>query len=173
MWKKKDAPFFGDPGAKVVIVEFGDFQCPICKAEAPILKRLLGDESSVKLIFRNFPNPLSHPQALSAALAAMCANEQGKFWEYHDQLYANQNDLSSDNLKNLAVTIGLNAETFNQCLENNKYFSKIKSDMEDGLVLNITGTPTLYINGNKVAGNISYETLKMIIDRIKQTQTVK
>ena len=169
--EKKDAPFLGNKNAQIVIVEFGDFQCPYCKAEAPILKQLVVQDSSVKLIFRNFPNPVAHADALAAALAAQCANEQGKFWEYHDQLFANQDDLSDSNLKSIASGLGLNTNQFNQCLDSSKYFSVIQSDMQDGLSLNITATPTFYINGTKVVGNIPYDTFKKAIDGIKQMQT--
>jgi protein-disulfide isomerase len=166
--EKKDAPFLGNKQGEIVIVEFSDFQCPVSKAEAPIIKMLVTQDSFIKLIFRNFPNPVSHPNALAAALAAQCANEQNKFWEYHDQLFANQNDLSDSNLKNIAANLGLNTNQFNQCLGSSKYFSLIQSDMQDGLLLNITATPTFFINGTKVMGDIPYDTFKKIIDGIKQ-----
>lgn len=169
--EKKDAPFLGKETADIVIVEFADFQCPICRAEMSIIRQLAAEDASIKIIFRNFPNLASHAQALSAAMAALCANEQGKFWEYHDQLFDNQADLSISNLKNLAFNINLDSEKFNTCLDNGKYFSQIKSDMQDGLILNITGTPTFYINGNKVSGGIPYETFKVIIEKIKQSST--
>lgn len=168
--EKKSSPYYGNKDGTVVIVEFGDFQCPICKAEASVIKRLAQEYNFVKIIFRNFPNPVSHAQALKAALAAQCANEQEKFWEYHDQLFANQNDLSDASLKNIAVNLGLNTENFDSCLDNNKYFSVIESDMKDGLTLDITATPTFYINGNKISGNIPYSSFVSMIDKIKQSQ---
>ncbi|MBN1325610.1 DsbA family protein [Candidatus Falkowbacteria bacterium] len=167
--EKKDSPFLGDENAAIVIVEFGDFQCPVCKQEALIVRMIAEEDPSLKIIFRNFPNPVSSPQALTAAMASLCANEQGKFWEYHDLLFENQTDLSSSNLKALALNLGLNSANFNNCLDEAKYFSQIKSDMQDGLTLNITGTPTFYINGNKLSGGIPYNTFKTLIAKIKQS----
>ncbi|MDD5341392.1 MAG: thioredoxin domain-containing protein [Patescibacteria group bacterium] len=169
--EKDGTPFIGNKDAKIVIVEFGDFQCPICKAEAPIIRNLVRNNSSIKLIYRNFPNPVAHPDAITAALAAQCANEQGKFWEYYDLLFANQNDLSTTALNTMASTLGLNTTQFSQCLTNGKYFSVIQSDMQDGLSLDISATPTFYINGTKVAGNIPYSTFNEIVQGIEKLDT--
>ncbi len=168
--EKKDAPFLGDEKANIVIVEFGDFQCPYCQTEAPIIRQLAADNKDIKIIFRNFPNPVNHALALGAALAAQCAFEQNKFWEYHDQLFINQNDLSDANLKSLAQNLGLQAEQFNTCLDSSKYFSAIQTDMQDGLTLNITATPTFYINGTKATGTISLDAFETIIEKIRQSQ---
>jgi protein-disulfide isomerase len=168
--EKSNAPYLGDKAAKIVIVEFGDFQCPFCKTEAPIIRQLAAQNKDVKIIFRNFPNPVNHPQALAAALAAQCAFEQNKFWEYYDLLYANQDDLGDSNLQQLAAQLGLNTDQFNQCLTSSKYFSAIQTDMQDGLTLNITATPTFYINGTKAAGTISLQSFEEIIEKIRQSQ---
>ncbi len=161
-----DDPYWGPEDAKLVIVEFGDFQCPYCLQAYPIMKQIRNEYSDrIKLIFRDFPNIASHPDAINAALAADCANEQGQFWPYHDQLFDNQKNLSLENLKLLAAQINLNSNQFNDCLDNKKYMPEIQDDMQDGLKLGISGTPTFFINGIKVPGVIPYETLKLIIDK--------
>lgn len=168
--EKSAAPYLGDKAAKIVIVEFGDFQCPYCKTEAPIVRQIAAQNKDIKIIFRNFPNPVNHPQALGAALAAQCAFEQNKFWEYYDLLYANQDNLSDTNLEALANQIGLNSDQFNQCYTSGKYLSVIQSDMQDGVTLNITATPTFYINGTKVSNTISLENFQTIIEKIRESQ---
>jgi len=160
--------YLGPQQADLVLVEFADFQCPYCKAVFLTIKAL-GKEygNSLKIIFRNYPNTIDHPQALKAALAAACANEQNKFWEYHDQLFINQADLSDQNLKNIALNLGLNSTQFNQCLDSNKYLVQIQSDMQDGATLNVKATPTFLLNGNSFSGNVPYDVFKKIIDQAK------
>ena len=112
-----DDPAIGAEKPIITIVEFGDFQCPYCKEEAPIIRRVLLQYSNeVKLIFRDFPISASHADAVGAALAANCANEQGKFWEYHDLLYQNQDNLSIENLLVMANDLGVDFDKFSQCL---------------------------------------------------------
>src|SRR5262249_32193282 len=111
------APFRGKVDAPVTIVEFSDFHCPFCSKVQPTLKQVLakyGDR--VKLVYRHLPIDQLHPQARQAAEAAVCAFEQGKFWEYHDLLYANGPDASPEKLKSLAQGAGLDTQAFDQCL---------------------------------------------------------
>jgi|GEM_PF-245399 len=163
-----DDPFFGSATAKIVIVEFADFQCPYCEQEFSAVNRIRSEYGdSIKFIYRDFINMAAHPDALNAALAARCAEEQKQFWPYHDQLFLNQDNLAVDNLKALAVKINLNAEAFNQCLDSQKYLTKVQNDLQAGLTLNIGGTPTFYINGYKVEGVISYDTFKTVLDQLK------
>lgn len=167
--EKKDAPYFGPANAKIVIVEFSDWQCPYCQEAYPILKRI-GQEykDSVKIIYRDFPNLANHPDALNAALAANCAFEQNKFAVYHDLLFDNQANLSLENLKNLAQSGGLDLAIFNQCLVSQKYLTKIQNDLQEGIKFELTGTPTFFINGYKVAGVIPYDTLKAVIGELQK-----
>jgi len=125
-------------------------------------------QTTVKIIYRDIPNLINHPDALNASLAADCAAEQKKFWEYHDLLFDNQADLSLENLKLLAAKLNLNMSQFDQCLDSQKYLSEVQNDLQDGLQLGITGTPTFFINGAKVAGVIPYETFKLVIEKLKQ-----
>ena len=163
-----DDPATGAANPLITIVEFGDFQCPYCKEEAPIIIRVVLQYSKeVKLIFRDFPISAVHPDAMGAALAADCAYEQGKFWEYHDLLYQNQDDLSIQNLLVMAKSLGLDFDKFSTCLANRKYENEIQNDLLDGVKLEITGTPTFFINGYKVQGVISYPTWVDLIEKYK------
>jgi protein-disulfide isomerase len=165
--EKKDAPYFGLASAKIVIVEFSDFQCPYCQQAYPILKRIRQEyKDSVKIIYRDFPNLVNHPDALNAALAVNCAFEQSKFVVYHDLLFDNQANLSVENLKNLAQVAGLDLATFDQCLDSQKYLTKIQNDLQEGVKFELTGTPTFFINGFKIAGVIPYDTLKAVIEEL-------
>src|SRR5215813_2330868 len=111
------APFKGSPKAPVTIVKFEDFQCPFCKQVQPTFNELLSKyDVKVKLVHKDLPLESLHPQARQAAEAAHCAYEQGKFWEYHDKLYANSPKASADDLKNYAKEVGLNVDSFDRCL---------------------------------------------------------
>ena len=164
-----DDPAIGAEKPLITIVEFGDFQCPFCREEAPIIRKVLLEyNSEIKLIFRDFPISASHPDAVGSALAANCANEQGKFWEYHDLLYQNQDNLSIENLLVMANGLGVDFEKFSQCLGDRKYENEIQNDLLDGIKLGITGTPTFFINGFKVQGVVSYATWVDLIEKYKQ-----
>ncbi len=164
--ESQDDPDWGIEDAKLVIVEFGDFQCPYCLQSYPIIKRLQEEyQNQIKFIYRDFPNIAAHPDSINAALAADCAYEQNQYWPYQDKIFDNQNNLSLENLKLLAAQIGLNLSQFNDCLDNKKYITEIQDDMQAGLKLGVNGTPTFYINGIKVPGVIPYDTFKLIIDK--------
>jgi protein-disulfide isomerase len=159
-----DDPFFGPENASVVIVEFSDFQCPVCGKEYSVLKQLkeeFGDR--VKFVYRDFPLTNIHSFALISAIAAQCANEQGKFWEYHDKLFENQDALDAASLKKYALELGLNSEQFNKCLDEVKFLSEVQKDFSDGLKLGVKGTPTFFVNGQKLDGFQSYEKLRELI----------
>ena len=165
-----DDPFWGPKDAKIVIVEFSDFQCPYCEEAYTIMKKIRQEyQNSVKFIYRDFPNLLNHPSALDAALAGRCAAEQNKFWEMHDLMFENQSNLSTDNLKLMAQGAGLDSAQFDQCLDSQKYVTNIQSDLQDGLNFDLNGTPTFFINGAKVVGVIPYDSLKLAIDKLAQS----
>ena len=156
-------PVTGAASAKVEIVEFSDFQCPYCKRVAPVLKQLMtkyGDR--VKLVWKDFPLP-NHPDARPAAEAALCANDQGKFWAYHDKLFDNQNELTASNLKEWAAQLGMNAATFNACFDRGTYRQLVEQDQEEGSRWGVSSTPTVYINGRAVVGAMPIETYETII----------
>ncbi|MFH1171807.1 MAG: thioredoxin domain-containing protein, partial [bacterium] len=117
-----DDPSVGPEDAMVTIVEFGDFECPFCGEAFPVLKNMLkkyGDK--IRFIYRDFPNPDIHPNALPAALAASCAQEEGKFWPYFDLLFGHQQQLTSDELRSTAQTVGLNLTAYDQCLSTKRH----------------------------------------------------
>ncbi len=161
----KDDPSFGNPDASVGIVEFSDFECPYCQEASLIIRRITNEHKDrVIYVYRDFPVPETHPNALKAAEAGACAHEQGKFWAMHDKLFQNQSQLETEYLKLYAIQIGLNPEVFNDCLDSDKYLSEIEDDVLDGLKAGVNGTPTFYINGFQLGGVISEETWRELIE---------
>lgn len=157
-------PVRGSTGVKVTIVEFSDFQCPYCGNVEPTLRKVLdsyGDK--VKLVYKNYPLP-SHENAENAALTALCAKEQGKYWEYHDKLFENQESLKADDLKKYAADLGLNTQDFNSCLENKKYKSQIETDVVEANRVGVRGTPAFFINGRSLYGAQPFEKFQEIIE---------
>ena len=156
----------GSSKAKVTIVEFSDFQCPFCERFFPSLKRALSEyKDTVRLVYRHFPLDSIHPEARPAALASECAAEQGKFWEYHDKLFANQAKLGAAYYPQLAAELKLNTNKFNDCLNSKKYESKVDADYQSGIDAGARGTPHSVVNGVVVSGAVPYEQLKSIIDQ--------
>jgi protein-disulfide isomerase len=158
-------PAIGNASAPVTIVEFSDFQCPFCQRVAPTLKQIrekYGDK--VRVVWKDFPLTQIHPQAFKAGEAAHCAGEQGKYWEYHDRLFGNQEALQPDNLKKHAADLSLDSATFNACLDSGKYGSRVTAGISQGTRLGVNSTPTLYINGRMLSGAHPYETIAAIID---------
>jgi protein-disulfide isomerase len=147
------APFKGAATAPVTIVKFEDFHCPFCKRVQLTLAEILsrsGDK--VKVVHRDFPIDSLHPQARKAHEAARCANDQEKFWAYHDVLYANAPKTSPEQLKAYAQEVGLDLVTFEQCLSSGKYQVAVQQDVADGTRAGVTGTPAFFINGRLVSG---------------------
>jgi len=158
-------PFKGSEKARVTIVKFEDFQCPFCKQVQPTFHELLSRyNDKVRLVHKDLPLESLHPQARQAAEAARCAYEQGKFWEYHDKLYANSPKASADDLKSYAKEVGLNVDSFDHCLASGKYKAVVQQDLNEGAQLGLTGTPTFFINGREISGNQPLETFEAIID---------
>jgi len=157
-------PVKGDPEAPITIIEFSDFQCPFCAQIQTTLDQIFdtyGDD--VKLVFRHYPLPF-HENAESAALASMCANEQDNFWEYHDLLFENQEDMTMTNLKKWAADLGLDAEKFNSCLDNQSYKEEINKDIGDAQAVGVSGTPAFFVNGQRLVGAQPFEAFKAVID---------
>jgi len=160
-----DDPVLGTASATVTMIEFSDFQCPFCQRVMPTLKQLrdtYGDR--VRIVWKDFPLTSIHPQAFKAAEAGQCAREQGKFWEYHDRLFANQQALEPELLKKHAVDTGLDAAKFNACLDTAKYAERVQAQMGVGNQLGVSSTPSVFINGRMVSGAQPYETFTTIID---------
>src|SRR6266446_4830091 len=143
----------GSPKASVVILEFSDFQCPYCQAVEPTLKKLLAKyEGRVSLAYRDLPLREIHPQAELAAEASRCAAEQGKFWEYHDLLFANPDKLNRAGVARMAENLVLNEGQFDACLSSGKYTKQIEQDLQDGIRAGVEGTPGIFINGILLSG---------------------
>jgi protein-disulfide isomerase len=160
-----DDPALGAADAPVTLVEFSDFQCPFCASVVPTIKRLrqtYGDR--LRIVWKDFPLTAIHPQAFKAAEAGQCARDQGKFWEYHDLLFANQSALEPVSLKKYAADVGLDAASFDACLDTAKYTTRVQSQIEAGNRAGVSATPSAFINGRLVSGAHPYETFAAIID---------
>lgn len=167
---RPDSNQIATPSAKVTLVEFGDYQCPACKAAYSIVKQLLNDEKGkINFVFRNFA--FLGQESTWAAEAAECAVPEGKFWQYHDYLYEHQGaensgTFSKEKLENIAAALNLNTEQFKFCLETDKYSQKVSDDRTDGQDLGVNSTPTFFLNGEKLVGVSSYQDLKNKVDAL-------
>ncbi|HWV39327.1 MAG TPA: thioredoxin domain-containing protein [Vulgatibacter sp.] len=157
-------PSKGPADAPVTIVAFSDFQCPFCSRVNPTLTQVLDTyEDQVRLVFRDFPLPF-HDKAQKAAEAGHCAAEQGKFWEMHDQMFANQRALDVPALKGYAKEVGVDEAKFDECLDGGKMAELVKKNMADGQDAGVTGTPAFFINGKMLSGALPFEEFKRAID---------
>ena len=151
-----------NPALDVVI--FSDFQCPFCSRVEPTLKQMEKEYGGkVKFTWKNYPLPF-HNNAEPAAEAAMAAGAQGKFWEMHDKLFANQQQLDRPALEKYAQELGLNMAKFKSDLDASKYKSTIEAETKEGSAVGVSGTPAVFINGRKIAGAYPFETFKKIVD---------
>jgi protein-disulfide isomerase len=172
-----DDPVLGSPNAKVLMIEFGDYQCPSCrmfwKDVEPRIKKEYIDTGKVKLVFRDFPIVQIHPEALLAAMAVDCSADQNKYWEYHDKVFREQYNQGDDlvrfkaaDLKKWAKDIGLDPAKFDQCLDSEKYKNEVLKDKADGDAVSVQGTPTFFINGHVIGGAQAYPAFKNLIDSL-------
>ena len=154
----------GNPKAKVMIVEFSDFQCPFCGQVQSTLRNVLAKhEDTVALAFRDMPVSQIHPLAMGAAQAARCAGEQGKFWEYHDLLFADQGGLDKPGLTSKAQKLQLDQKQFDACLIAEKYRTQIQQDGQEGVRAGVSGTPGFFINGVFISGAQPEATFEKLI----------
>ncbi len=159
-----DSPSFGPANAKVTIVEWSDFECPFCSRVGPTLSKIKESYAKdVRVVFRHQPLPF-HPNAKLAAEASHAAHEQGKFWEYHDKLFANQKAMDRASLEKYAQELGLNVAKFKAALDSGKFKAKVEADMAAGNALGANGTPTFFINGREFVGAQPFEAFKRVID---------
>jgi protein-disulfide isomerase len=163
-------PSRGPDSAPITLVEFSDFQCPFCSRAVGTVEQVMkAYPDKVRLVFRQFPLEM-HKDAPKAAEAALCANEQGKFWEYHDTLFQNQQALSVDDLKKHAGAVSLDAKKFGECLDSGKMAATVKADFEAGSKVGVTGTPAFFINGVMLSGAQPFEEFKKVIDEELQAK---
>ena len=158
-------PSKGPGNAPVTMVAFSDFQCPYCRLVLPTLQQIqdtFGDQ--VRLVFRQFPLTQIHPQAVDAARASLCADEQDRFWEMHDAMFENQRALQVDQLKATARDVGLDGAEFDACMDSDRYARQVMEDLEAGRALGITGTPMTFINGRALSGAKPYEEFAEIVE---------
>lgn len=157
-------PSKGPADAPVTIVEFSDFQCPFCSRLVPTLDQVMAKyPNQVRLVFRQFPLSI-HPFAPKAAEAALCANEQGKFWEMHDAMFHDQQGLAVEALNAKAVQLGLDAGKFHSCLDQGKFRATVMSDTSAGEAAGVNSTPAMFINGRFVLGAVPIEQITSVID---------
>ena len=158
------APLKGPEAAPVTIVEYTDFQCPYCsRVQATIDKVFTDYKDKVNLIFKDFPLDF-HKDAKGAHNAAACAADQGKFWEYHDLVFKNQQKIGAEDLKKYATDLGLDMEKFNACADTRAHEKTVLANTQEGQALGVTGTPCFFINGRALKGAVPYEQFKALID---------
>lgn len=158
-------PAQGPASAPVTLVEFSDYQCPFCQRVEPTIKQLrttYGDK--LRIVWKDFPLTQIHPQAFKAGEAGHCAGDQGKYWEYHDRLFANQQALQPADLKKHAADLGLDAAAFGACLDSSKYGERVRDGVSLGDRLGVNSTPTIFVNGRRFSGAQPYEVFVAAID---------
>jgi protein-disulfide isomerase len=159
------APARGSERAVVTIVKFEDFQCPFCKTVQPTFNDLLKRyDGKVRVVHKDLPLDAIHPQARQAAEAARCAGDQGRFWDYHDKLYASSPKLGVEEVKAVAKEVGLDVGRFDQCLTSGKLRAAVQKDYAEAARLGLSGTPAFFINGREISGAQPIEAFAAIID---------
>ena len=171
-----DDPVLGDPKAAVTIIEFGDYQCPFCrgfwKDTFPRLKKEYIDTGKVRFVFRDFPQQ-GHAQAIAAAMAAECADDQGRYWPFHDKVFREQDrrgqpdevvEFRTADLKRWATEVGLEAAPFNECFDTGRYKDEVMKDYEDAAGLGMKGTPVFFVNGRALLGAHPFATFQKVIE---------
>lgn len=167
----KDDPFFGSAGAKITIVEFIDYKCPVCKEQWPVMEKIIQKYGSkVKIIVRDFPVEYLHPGANQLSLLAACAQEQGLFLPAYNWLFANQEtlpaSLTSADIGSIAADTGLNAGKLETCINSVAANTEVNQDYATGVEAGAIGTPTYFINGYQTAGNISWEAWNKFLENL-------
>jgi protein-disulfide isomerase len=153
-----NAPVLGDPKAPITLVEYSDFECPVCRNLHDALRGLLPNYPQVKVIFKDFPIDAIHPWARTAALAGRCAYQQNPkaFWKLYDLIYDNQDLISAasawDKMQDLAGRAGLNTETFKSCMTSPQAAAEIDASLANGQLLDVRATPTIFVNGRRISG---------------------
>ncbi len=160
----EDDPTLGKKTAPVTIVEFADFGCPYSAEESYVVRAIAKQyPEDVRFIYRDFPLPELHPGADIAAVGGECAREQGKFWEYHDTVFGHPTEFTPEILTGYADEAGLDVKKFSSCLSGGKYDEEVQQDLADGVAAGARGTPTFFINGVKIEGDIPFSVFTEII----------
>ena len=157
---------YGNEDADITFVEFSDFQCPYCVRFHEVMHQIVDEyPNDVAWIFKQFPIQ-SHPLGMPGAMATECAGDQGKFWEMSDMIFSNQQALAAESFAIFAGDLGLDVDTFNQCMSDNPHAEKIANDYQTGISSGVRGTPSSFVNGNIVPGAFPYESMKQMIDEL-------
>lgn len=157
-------PARGAKNPRVVMIEFSDFACEHCAdVQTAIQAALRAYPDDVRHVWKNLPNPSAHEQSIPAAVAAHCADRQGRFWDYHDSLFIRQDFLSNETYQQIASELKLDTVRFASCLENQDTYPLVEKDAEEAHALGLIATPTLFIGSQKVVGSISAEELVGLI----------
>jgi protein-disulfide isomerase len=178
----KDAPVLGDPNAPVTLVEYSDFQCPVCRGLHDVLRGLLPNYPQVKVIFKDFPIETLHPWARTAALAGRCSYQQDPkaFWKMYDFIYDHQEIISAENawakMNDYASQASLNIETFKACMADPQAAAEVDANVANGKQLEVGSTPTIFVNGRRIVGAdphilqqyIDYELAQLKAEKNKQ-----
>lgn len=166
-------PAKGTATAPVTIIAFVDFQCPFSHEGYSLFRQIENQyQSAVQIIFKHFPVESLHPQTNDVSLASTCAQEQNKFWEYYDLIFTNK-QTDEVSLLNYASQTGMNTIQFQQCLTNKKYQTQIDQDIQDGLMLQLRGTPTYFINQVKIEGVVDKQIWDEVMVEEMQKSTSK
>jgi protein-disulfide isomerase len=162
-----DDPAIGPEDAPITIVEFSDYECPYCRKWHSEVFTKLQDEypQQVRLVYRDFPLSSIHANAAPAAEAANCANEQGKFWPYHENLFSMELGLSDEAYQKYATRLGMNVQSFQECMESNRYEAEVQADYQFAADLGVRSTPTFFINGIAIVGAQPFDVFKQVIDK--------
>jgi len=162
-----DDTILGEVDAPVTIIVFGDYECPFCERMYQDAEQQIRDEyvatGKARIVYRDFPLSF-HPAAMPAALAAECAGDQGKYWNYHDALFDRQAEIESMDYVALADELELDVDVFTQCFETEKYADEVAKDFQDGANAGVEGTPATFINGKLVSGAQPYSVFKQVIE---------
>ena len=165
-------PSRGPVDAPIVLIEYTDFQCPFCTRVQPTLDALMKRyDGQIRHVFKHLPLPM-HPEAQLAGVASLCAQDQGKFWEYHDWLFANQRTLNRDSMVAKVGDFEMDVEVFTECIDRGTYIAVVRADMAEANSFGITGTPGFLINGRVLTGAQPIEEFEAIIDSELQRQGI-
>jgi protein-disulfide isomerase len=160
----KDAPVRGDPDAKIAVIEFSDFQCPFCGRAVPLLDQISKTYGNkVKIVFKHLPLSI-HPKAPAAHAAAEAAHRQGKFWQMHDKIFADQEGMSPERYEQYAKEIGLDMARFKRDVADASIKKRIDADAAEAEQLGVTGTPAFFVDGRYLPGAVPFERIKVLLD---------
>jgi protein-disulfide isomerase len=158
-------PSMGPDDAAVTIIEFSDFQCPYCQRVVPTLHQIMEKyPEQVRVVFRHLPLHRIHARAQAAAEASACADDQGKFWDYHDLVFQNNRQLADEDLERYATEAGLEMDDYRQCVADRKFQQEVEADANTAQSLGLSGTPAFFVNGIPLTGALPLDQFVSVID---------